>query len=60
MLRLYGVRAEQLADAVERSKLDQVDERGNERHLVRVGEETLIVVLAADDPSFVITLWEVS
>ena len=55
-MRLYGISHADVETAVSRSALTGVDERGNPR-LVGFGldDRAIIVVIANDDPDFVIT-----
>jgi hypothetical protein len=60
VLRLHKLSRDVAAGAIVRSALKGVDDRGNQRRIARVGDVTFIVVIAADQPDFVITLWKVS
>jgi len=55
-MRLYGISRAEVASAIWRPRSREVDERGNAR-LAGVDRKgcAIIVVVAADDPGFVIT-----
>ena len=57
-MRLYGISIEDVQAAIAAPAVREVDERGNARLLAEVGAgRRILVVVAGDDPSFVITVF---
>jgi hypothetical protein len=59
VLRLHKLSSEQAEKAIDSSSLEGLDDRGNQRRITRIGDVAFIVVLAVDEPEFVITIWKV-
>lgn len=57
-MRLYGISIEDVQAVVAAPAVRELDERGNARLLARTGDgRRILVVVAGDDPSFVITVF---
>ncbi len=57
-MRLYGIRVEDVEAVIAAPAHREVDERGNARLTADVGGgRRILVVVAGDDPSFVITVF---
>ena len=57
-MRLYGIRPEDVESVIAAPAARELDERGNARLIARVGDgRRILVVVAGDDPGFVITVF---
>ena len=57
-MRLYGISSEEVQAVVAAPTAREVDERGNARLIAEAGDgRRILVVVAGDDPSFVITVF---
>lgn len=57
-MRLYGISADDVAAVIASPDAREVDERGSARLTAEVGDgRRILVVVAGDDPSFVITVF---
>ncbi len=57
-MRLYGISAEDVESVIAAPAVRERDERGNARLIAEVGGgRRILVVVAGDDPSFVITVF---
>lgn len=57
-LKLYRVTREQAAAIVANGQADDRDERGNPRYQADVAGRRIRVIVALDNPSLIITLYE--
>lgn len=57
-MRLYGISVEDVEAVIAAPASREVDERGNARLTAEVaGDRRILVVVAGDDPNFVITVF---
>lgn len=57
-MRLYGISVEAVEAVVAAPAVREIDERGNARLVAEVGDgRRILVVVAGDDPGFVITVF---
>ena len=57
-MRLYGISVEAVEAVIAAPAVREIDERGNARLVAEVGDDRrILVVVAGDDPGFVITVF---